>query len=310
MGYTFDDAKAEGRHTVQYFEMIGNRAIYADGWFAGTIHKAPWEAQPRKPLLEDTWELYDTRADFSLATNLAAQNPAKLKELQDLFLKEAVKYNVLPIDDRSIERLNATLAGRPDLMGDRTSLTLYAGMTGISENAFINVKNRSLTITADVETPAGGASGVILAQGGRFGGWSLYMRGGKPVYAYNFLGLQRFTVAASQAVPAGKATIRFEFAYDGGGLAKGGLGTIYVNDKKVAEGRIERTQPMAFSLDDATDVGIDEGTPVTEDYTPQNSVFTGKILKIKVDVKEMGAGEKAAASAAAGEAAKKMEAAK
>ena len=136
------------------------------------------------------------------------------------------------------------------------------------------------------------------------------MRGGKPVYAYNFLGLQRFTVAASQAVPAGKATIRFEFAYDGGGLAKGGLGTIYVNDKKVAEGRIERTQPMAFSLDDATDVGIDEGTPVTEDYTPQNSVFTGKILKIKVDVKEMGAGEKAAASAAAGEAAKKMEAAK
>ena len=244
MVYTFDDAKAESRHKVQYFEMFGNRAIYADGWFAGTIHKAPWEAKPRAALLDDKWELYDTRNDFSLANDLAAQNPAKLKELQDLFMKEAVKYHVLPIDDRSIERLNAKLAGRPDLMGDRTSLTLYAGMTGMSENVFINVKNRSLTITADVEIPAGGANGVILAQGGRFGGWSLYMKGGKPIYTYNFLGLQRFTVAAAQAVPAGKATIRFEFAYDGGGLGKGGLGTIYVNDKKVAEGRIERTQPM------------------------------------------------------------------
>jgi arylsulfatase len=310
MVYTFDDAKAESRHKVQYFEMIGNRAIYADGWFAGTIHKAPWEANPRAALLEDRWELYDTRNDFSLANDLAAQNPAKLKELQDLFMKEAVKYKVLPIDDRSIERLNPKLAGRPDLMGDRTSLTLYAGMTGMSENAFINVKNRSLVITADVEIPAGGANGVILAQGGRFGGWSLYMKAGKPVYAYNFLGLQRFAVASAQAVPAGKATIRFEFAYDGGGLGKGGLGTIYVNDQKVAEGRIERTQPILFSLDDAADVGIDEGTPVTEEYKPEASAFTGKILKIKVDVKEMGAGEKAAAAAGTAEAARKMEVAK
>jgi arylsulfatase len=310
MVYTFDDAKAESRHKVQYFEMIGNRAIYADGWFAGTIHKAPWEANPRAALLEDRWELYDTRNDFSLANDLAAQNPAKLKELQDLFMKEAVKYKVLPIDDRSIERLNPKLAGRPDLMGDRTSLTLYAGMTGMSENAFINVKNRSLVITADVEIPAGGANGVILAQGGRFGGWSLYMKAGKPVYAYNFLGLQRFAVASAQAVPAGKATIRFEFAYDGGGLGKGGLGTIYVNDKKVAEGRIERTQPILFSLDDAADVGIDEGTPVTEEYKPEASAFTGKILKIKVDVKEMGAGEKAAAATGNAEAARKMEVAK
>jgi len=310
MMYTFDDAKAASRHKVQYFEMFGNRAIYADGWFAGTIHRSPWDGEPRHVLLEDTWELYDTRSDFSLASDLAAQNPAKLKELQDLFMKEAVKYHVLPIDDRGIERLNAKLAGRPDLMGDRTLLTLYAGMTGMSENAFINVKNRSLTITADVEIPAGGASGVILAQGGRFGGWSLYMKGGKPVYAYNLLGLQRFTVAAAQTIPAGKATVRFEFAYDGGGLAKGGLGTIYVNDKKVAEGRIEHTQPMMFSLDDAADVGIDEGTPVTVDYTPQTSAFTGKILKIVVDVKEMGTGVKAEAAKANAEAAKKVEAAK
>jgi hypothetical protein len=310
MVYTFDDAKADGRHKVQYFEMIGNRAIYADGWYAATIHKAPWEAKPRAALLDDKWELYDTRTDFSLANDLAAANPAKLKELQDLFMKEAVKYHVLPIDDRSIERLNPKLAGRPDLMGDRTSLTMHAGMTGMSENAFINVKNRSLTITADVEIPAGGANGVILAQGGRFGGWSLYMKGGRPVYAYNLLGLQRFTVTGAEAVPAGKATIRLAFAYDGGGLGKGGLATIYVNDKKVAAGRIERTQPMLFSLDDAADVGIDEGTPVTEDYTSSGSSFTGRIFKVTVDVKEMGAGEKAEAARAGAETAKKVETAK
>ncbi|MGE5362275.1 MAG: arylsulfatase [Bacteroidales bacterium] len=310
MVYTFDDAKAEGRHKVQYFEIAGNRAIYADGWFAGTIHKAPWESKPRASLLDDKWELYDTRSDFSLASDLAAQNPAKLKELQDLFMKEAGKYSVLPIDDRTIERLNPKIAGRPDLMGDRMSLTLYPGMTGMSENAFINVKNRSLTITADVEVAAGGANGVILAQGGRFGGWSLYMKGGKPIYVYNFLGLQRFTVASAQALPSGKATIRFEFAYDGGGLAKGGLGTMYVNDKKVAEGRIERTEPLQFSADDGADVGVDEGTPVTEDYKSLDSGFTGKIIKVKVDVKEMGAGVKTEAAKAGADAARKMEAAK
>jgi arylsulfatase len=195
-------------------------------------------------------------------------------------------------------------------MGDRTSLTLHEGMTGMSENAFINVKNRSLTITADVQIPSGGANGVILAQGGRFGGWSLYLKGGKPNYSYNFLGLKWFTVASSQMVPAGKATIRLEFDYDGGGLAKGGLGTIYVNDKKVAGGRIERTQPMLFSLDDAADVGMDEGTPVIEDYQPHDTKFTGKILKVTVDVKEMGTGEKIAASKATVEAARKIEEAK
>jgi arylsulfatase len=276
---------------VQYFEMFGNRAIYADGWFASTIHRAPWEAKVRAPLLEDKWELYDTRADFSLANDLAAQNPAKLKELQALFMKEAEKYRVLPIDDRIFERFNAQLVGRPDLMEGRTSLTLHAGMKGMSENVFVNVKNRSLAITADVEIPARGANGVILAQGGRFGGWSLYFKDGKPIYHYNFLGLQRFNVAATQAVPAGKAKIRFEFAYDGG-MGKGGLGTLYVNDKKVAAGRIERTQPGIFSADETADVGIDEATPVTEAYTSWNSAFTGKILKVTVDVKAMGAGSK------------------
>ena len=294
MAYTFGDAGAAGRHTVQYFEVFGNRAIYADGWFAGTIHKAPWEAKPRAALLDDKWELYDTRVDFSLANDLADKNPEKLKELQDLFMKEAVKYRVLPIDDRVFERINAELAGRPDLMGGRTSLTLYPGMKGMPEDVFINVKNRSLAITAGLEIPPGGAKGVILAQGGRFGGWSLYFKNGKPAYTYNFLGLQRFEVAAAQVVAAGKATIRFEFAYDGGGLGKGGLGTLFVDDKKVAEARIERTQPMIFSADDLADVGLDEGTPVTEAYTSFDSAFTGKILKVTVDVKPMGEGEKAA----------------
>ena len=232
-------------------------------------------------------------SDFSLANDLAGQNPAKLKELQDLFMKEAVKYRVLPIDDRTIERVNAQLAGRPDLMGDRTSLTLYPGMKGMSENVFLNVKNRSFTITANVEIPQGGANGVIIAQGGRFGGWSLYFKGGKPIYTYNFLGLQRFNVAATQPVPAGKASIRLEFAYDGGGLGKGGLGTIYVNEKKVAEGRVERTQPIIFSADETADVGQDDATPVTEDYKAHDSGFTGKIGKVTVDLKETKTAEKA-----------------
>jgi arylsulfatase len=295
---------------VQYFEIFGNRAVYADGWLAGTVHRAPWEMKPRAALLDDRWELYDTRSDFSLANDLVAKNPAKLKEMQDLFMKEAVKYRVLPIDDRLMERLNAKLVGRPDLIGDRTSLTLHAGMKGMSENVFPNIKNRSLTITADVEVPQGGADGVVLAQGGRFGGWSLYFKDGRPVYTYNFLGLQRFNVGATQAVPAGKATVRFDFAYDGGGPGKGGLGTIFVNGTKVAEARIERTQPGIFSADETADVGEDDATPVTDDYKAYDNKFTGKILKVTVDLKAMGAGEKAGAAKGGADAAMKIEAAK
>ena len=306
--YTFDDPKAETRHRIQYFEMFGNRALYADGWFARTIHKAPWETKPRAALLDDKWELYDTRSDFSLANDLAAQNPAKLKELQDLFMKEAVKYNVLPIDDRVIERVNAKLAGRPDLMGDRTSLTLGEGMKGMSENVFINTKNRSVTLTADLEIPKGGANGVVLAQGGRVGGFSLYFKAGRPTYHYNWLGMQRFTVAAKDVVPPGKATVRFEFAYDGGGIGKGGIGTIYVDDKKVAEGRIERTQPMMFSADETADVGVDEAMPVTEDYKKGDNAFTGRIHKVTIEVGEIGAGTKAEVATAGAEAAAKKDA--
>jgi arylsulfatase len=286
MVYTFADSNAPSRHTTQYFEIFGNRAIYQDGWLAGTVHRAAWEFKPRRPLEDDVWELYDARTDFSLANDLAAKNPQKLKEMQNLFMTEAVKYSVLPLDDRTLERLNAALVGRPDLMAGRTSLTVYQGMTGMSENAFINVKNRSHTITADVEVPQGGANGVILAQAGRFGGWSLYLKDGKPIYTYNWLGLKQYTIAGGQALPTGKATIRYEFVYDGGGVGKGGTGALYVNGKNVAGGRIDQTQCCAFSADEGADVGADEGTPVTEDYQVPFK-FTGKIDKVTIDLKEM-----------------------
>jgi arylsulfatase len=283
MRYTFDDAKAPDRHTIQYFEIFGNRGIYANGWLARTIHRAPWEFTVRGKLEDDVWDLYDTRSDFSLANNLAAQNPAKLKEMQDLFLKEAVKYHVLPIDDRLLERFDAALVGRPDLMGGRTTLTVFQGMTGMSENAFINTKNQSHTITAEVES---GTNGVILAQAGRFGGWSFYLKDGKPTYTYNWLGLKEYTVAATQALPAGKSTIRYEFVYDGGGVGKGGTGTLFINGQKVATGRIEQTECCALSADEGADVGEDAGTAVTQSYAMPFK-FTGKIGKVTIELKAM-----------------------
>jgi len=286
MMYSFDNAKAKDRHTTQYFEMFGNRAMYHDGWFARTIHKAPWEPKPRRPLADDIWELYDTRNDFSLVNDLAAKNPQKLAELQALFMKEAEKNYVLPLDDRTFERFNAALVNRPDLMAGRTSITLAEGMTGIAENAFLNIKNKSKTITAEVDVPKGGAHGTVIVQGGRFGGWSLYVKDGVPAYDYNFLGLERTTIAGKEKLKPGKATIRFEFAYDGDGLGKGGLGTLYVNDKKVGEGRIDRTQAMMFSADETADVGIDMATPVVEAIGAEaKSRFTGHIPKVTVEVK-------------------------
>jgi arylsulfatase len=285
--YSFDDAKAPERHTTQYFEIAGNRAIYHDGWFARTIHKAPWEPQPRGPLAADTWQLYEVRADFSLANDLAAQQPQRLADLQALFLKEAEQRHVLPLDDRMFERALAAAVGRPDLMGGRTELTLAEGMTGMMENVFINVKNKSKTITAELEVPDGGGNGAIIVQGGRFGGWALYVKDGVPGYDYNFLGMQRSSVVATKKLPAGKSTLRFEFDYDGGGLGKGGTGTIYVNDKQVAQGRIEHTQPMIFSADETADVGIDLGTPVVEAIGSEGrSRFTGHITKVTIDVRD------------------------
>jgi arylsulfatase len=287
MVYSFDDGKAKERHTTQYFEMFGNRAIYHDGWLARTIHRAPWESTPRRPLAEDIWELYDTRSDFSLSQDLSAKYPERLAELQALFMSEAQRNHALPIDDRLFERLIATQVGRPDLMGGRTSLTLADGMTGMTENVFLNIKNKSKTITAEVEVPEGAAAhGIIIAQGGRFGGWALYVKDGRPAYDYNFLGMQRFTVAASEALKPGKSTIRFEFTYDGGGQGKGGMGTLYVGDRKVGEGRIERTQPGIFSADETADVGIDLATPVVEAIgAERRSRFTGHIPQVTVSVR-------------------------
>jgi arylsulfatase A-like enzyme len=286
MAYTFKDADAVGRHQTQYFEMFGNRAIYHNGWLARVVHNAPWDPQPRTSLKEGTWELYDTNADFSLTNDVSAQNPAMLEELKQLFMAEASRNFALPMDDRTLARAVPALAGRPDLMAGRSSLSLAEGMTGMPENVFIDVKNRSFSITADVLIPDGGGNGAILVQGGRFGGWALYLKDGVPAFHYNFLNMQRYTISADKPVPAGKATIRFDFAYDGGGPGRGGEGSLYVNDKLVADGRIDRTQPLLFSADETADVGIDLGTPVVEDIgAGQQSRFSGEIPCVTVTIK-------------------------
>jgi arylsulfatase A-like enzyme len=287
MVYSFSDAAAKSPHTVQYAEFAGNRGIYKDGWYALTLHRVPWESQPRTTFDQDKWELYNTTEDFSGAIDLAARYPEKLKELQDAFLTEAVKYNVLPLDDRTQARFNPAIAGRPDLMAGRTSLTVYEGMVGMKENAFINTKNSSYAITADVEIPQVGASGVILAQGGIHSGWSFYVEEGKPKFAYNYLG-NVTTIASMDSLPTGRVTVEYDFAFDGGKPGAGGTGTISINEKKVAAGRIEHTIPFIFGAETA-DVGMDLYTPVTEDYTKGNNKFTGKIDKVTIDLKKTNA---------------------
>jgi arylsulfatase len=281
--YSFNDANAPSRHTSQYFEIAGNRAMYNDGWFARTLHREPWEREPKHPLEEDIWELYNMSEDFSLTNNLANQYPEKLIELQEMFMNVASENHVLPLDDRSYERLNAALVGRPDLMAGRTSLTLSHGMHDLSENAFINTKNKSYTITAEVEVPKA-SNGVIIAQGGRFGGWSLYIKDSKPTFTYNFVGLQRTTVSGKDPLPPGKSNIQLIFDYDGEGIGKGGLYTLYVNGGQVATGRVEHTTPMLFSLEETTDVGLDLATPVIEDYGSERGKFNGKVIKVTTDI--------------------------
>lgn len=291
MLYTFNDAKAKDRHTTQYFEIFCNRAIYHDGWLAGTVHKEPWELKPKDTLANDKWELYDTRKDFSLSNDLSAKMPDKLKELQALFLQEAVKNNVLPLDDRGIERINAQLAGRPDLMAGRTSLVLYEGMKGLTENVFINIKNHSFKISADTEIPAN-ANGVLLAQAGRFGGWSFYIKDGKPTFNYNYLGLHQYTIKAAKPVTAGQHKISFDFKYDGG-IGQGGDGTVTVDGEDVAKGRIDQTQGLCFSADEGADVGCDLATPASTEYECPFA-FNGKIAKITVDIAPVSATEQSA----------------
>jgi arylsulfatase len=287
--YTFADAKAAERHTIQYFEMFGNRAIYNNGWMARTIHRAPWQNTNLPPLDTDVWELYNVMEDFSLTTNLASKYPEKLEEMKSLFMWQAQIYHVLPIDDRTIERTNAEFAGRPDLLANRKSLNLYPGMEGMMENTFINIKNKSFSVEANISIPKAGANGVILAQGGRFGGWAVYLKEGKPSFIYNFLGLEHYVISSNAKLKEGDANVKFDFAYDGGGLGKGGEVTIYVDGESVAKGRVEKTQPYIFSADETADVGLDNQTPVavTEDigYGPVETRFTGTIDKVVIELK-------------------------
>ena len=284
MVYTFDDPDAPGRRTTQYFEMFGNRAIYHDGWVAATRHSIPWLMAELPPFDQDRWELYNVAEDFSQAEDLAADNPEKLRELQDLFAQEAMRNHVFPLDDRRVERFDAALAGRPDLMGPRTSLTLYEGMTGITENAFINVKGRSIAITAEIDVPAS-ASGVLIAQAGRFGGWSLYMKDGRVHHVYNFGGLERSTVRAPSPLTPGTHTVVYDFVYDGGAPGSGGLSRLTIDGEPAGEVRVPRTMPFLYSGDEGVDVGVDNETPVTDDYEQGRNEFTGRVVKVTVETK-------------------------
>ena len=285
MLYSFQEANAPSRHQVQYFEMFGNRGLYFDGWFAGTIHLKPWgKVENRFP--DDTWELYHVAEDFSMSTDLAKQHPDVLAEMQKMFLGEAVKYKVLPLDDRREELFNPKLAGRPDLMFGRKSMTLYEGMTGMLENDFLNTKNSSFEIVAEIESGSKSINGVILSQGGAFGGWSLYVKDDILTYVYNYVGIDIYTAKASTKLPKGKSTVKLDFAYEGGKeLGKGGTAALFINGKSAGSGKIGATQFSIFSADESASVGVDNETPVSSDYNRESSKFNGKIDKVTITLK-------------------------
>lgn len=282
MTYSFGEEAAPEARETQYFEMMGNRGIYHKGWTAVTKHRSPWVQAATVAFDDDIWELYDTNVDWSQANDLAAEQPDKLRELQRLWLIEATKYNVLPLDDRFAERANPKLAGRPELVrGDRQ--LLFGGMGRLTEHSIVQLKNRSHAITAEVVVPDGGAEGVIVAQGGLPGGWSLYAKEGMLKYCYNFYGLERYYVESASPLPSGEHQVRLEFDYDGGGLAKGGTVTLYVDGEAVGSGRVDQTEPFLFSADETCDVGFEAGSPVTDDYTAATSRFNGKVRWVELD---------------------------
>jgi arylsulfatase len=287
MLYSFNDAKAAERHETQYFEMFGNRGIYHKGWTAVTRHKTPWllvgETVPAFD--DDVWELYDTTKDWTQAKDLSKQMPEKLHELQRLWLIEATRYNVLPMDDDVGRRLNSDLAGRPVLIKGKSQI-LFGGMGRLSENSVLNLKNKSHSVTAEIDVPEGGAEGVIIAQGGNIGGWSFYCKGGKLKYCYNLLGIQHFYAESASVVPSGQHQVRMEFAYAGGGLGKGGTVALFVNGKKVGEGKVAATAAMVFSADDGCDVGQDTGAPVSPEYGPRGNAFNGTVRGIQLAIAE------------------------
>ncbi len=285
MLYSFNEEAAPEQHDIQYFEMFGNRGIYYKGWSAVTKHRTPWVmvGQQMPAFDDDIWELYDGSKDWSQANDLSKEMPDMLHKLQRLFLIEAVKYNVLPLDDRQAERLVPEIAGRPTLIQGNSQM-FFPGMGRLSENSVVSMKNKSFSITAEIEMGSKPAQGVIIAQGGKFGGWSVYAIDGKLKFAYNVLGIHEFYAEATESIPEGKHQVRMEFAYDGGGLAKGGDVTLYYDGKEVGKGRVGATQPMVFSADETTDIGYESGTAVTPDYSTKGSKFTGKIHWVQMDV--------------------------
>jgi arylsulfatase len=285
MVYSFNDAKAAERHETQYFEMFGNRGIYHKGWTAVTRHKTPWLLVGEKtpPFDDDVWELYDTNTDWTQANDLAKQKPDMLHYLQRLWLIEATRYNVLPLDDRLAERINPDTAGRPVLIKG-TSQILFGTMGRLSENSVLNIKNKSHSVTAAVEVPTSGAEGVIIAQGGNIGGWSLYAKGGKLKYCYNLLGIDYFYAESTKPLPAGAHQVRMEFAYAGGGLGKGGTASLFVDGTKVGEGKVAATAAMIFSADDGCDVGRDTGSPVSPEYGATGNAFTGVVKGVQLAI--------------------------
>jgi len=287
MLYAFNDAKAAERHETQYFEMFGNRGIYHKGWTAVTKHKTPWILVGEKvPAFDDdVWELYDTNTDWSQFTDLSKQMPDKLRELQRLWLIEATRYNVLPLDDQLAGRLDQDLAGRPRLVKGKSQL-LFGGMGRLSENSVLNIKNKSYSVTAMIDVPESGAEGVIIAQGGNIGGWSLYAKNGKLKYCYNLLGIKHDFTESESSLPPGRHQVRMEFAYHGPGLGKGGAVSLYVDGKQVGQGKVEATAPFVFSADDTCDVGVDYGAAVSPDYSPHNNAFNGVVRGVEIDIGE------------------------
>ena len=282
MMYAFNDADAPSTRTTQYFEMFANRAIYHDGWVAtSTPTTPPWvsQADTTDPIDGYEWELYNIEEDFSQSENLADSEAEKLRELKRLFYLEAVKYDVLPLDNSKVERLD--VSNRPNLTEGRNEFTYYEGMTRIPEGSAPDLKNKSFGISAEIEVPEGGAEGLIMTQGGRFSGLGLYLLEGKPVFHYNLCGVERYNVAGADALKPGKHVITLDFNYDGGGVGKGGTATLTVDGKQVATEKLSRTIAFRMSLDETLDIGEDTGTPVSEDFqTPFK--FTGEIGKVTI----------------------------
>ena len=277
-------AAAQDRHTIQYFEMFGNRGIYQDGWTAVTRHSIPWElAAKSTPFNEDVWELYDTTTDWTQAHDLAAEMPEKLAELQQQFLIEAARYQVLPLDDRRMERMIPAMAGRPTLIKGDTQV-LFPGMA-MGENTVVDIKNKSYGVTANVTLPETDAKGVIVAQGANFGGWAIYAHEGKLKYIYNFLGLDMYEVETEEPLPAGDHQVRLEFAYDGGGLGKGGTATLYLDGTQIGEGRVEHTHSSVFAADATALVGNKFGAPIGPDLEIEGNPFNGTIKGVQIDLK-------------------------